>query len=328
MDISIVIVTYRRPAELYKAINSIIQQTALPKEIIIVDNSNGQDKATNELCTSFSREFQKLGIPLRYLPSKENSLTSGRNLGVAHSSGEIIFFNDDDAILDQRCLKEILKFYKDHSEAMGVEGLIVRDNKEFSSLFNAVYKVFFLSHLRNENIRKILPMGRISPFPSKKTIECMLLGGISSYRSLVFKELKFDQKLKRFASCEDADFSYRLYRLHPGTLFHTPRAIIFHKHSSVARLPTKLEIYMSTTYRLYFFYKNFELSASNLLKLVWGMFGKIICEISGLIFKKKSRKEWWRIVYLISSYIYVIRHQNSIKMMDLEFFDEILDKKV
>jgi GT2 family glycosyltransferase len=306
---------------------SVIQQSVLPKEIIVVDNSDGQDTSTKEFCADFNTEFHKVGVTFKYLPSKENSLTSSRNLGVAHSSGEIIFFHEDDARLDHRCLEEILKCYKEHPEALGVQGQIIH-KRERSHWLNAIYPVFFLPYSK-KNTWRLLPSGEnLGPYPITKTIKCMRFSGISSYRRRIFKKLRFDQKMKKWAAREDADFSYRLYKLHPHTLFLTPKAKIFHKISSTSRLSTKIEIYMSIIYRFYFFFKNLELSVSNLLALVWSMTGRIICRIAGLIARREPRREWWTLIYLINSYMFSFRYIKNIIQRDLGFFDKMLNDEI
>jgi len=313
MTVSIIIVTYRRPKDLDEALLSVMRQSFLPKEIIVVDNSDGCD-ATAEICSHFATEFDKIGVLLMRIPSRENSLTVGRNLGINHSSGEIIFFLDDDATLDHICLEEILKCYSEHHDALGVQGHIVNLYKTESRFVDKMSS--FLSYAAKNVISKAFPLGQDAfPYSARETIRCGRLSGISSYRRSVFKELRFDEKMKAWAFLEDADFSYRLCKLHPGTLYLTPRAKVFHKMSESSRLPKKAKIFTMTVNRLYFFFKNADISLSNILVLCLTIMGTFIADGLRLI----KKRECWGLIYLITSHIYASRHLKNIRRLDLEF---------
>ncbi|MCP3975415.1 MAG: glycosyltransferase family 2 protein [bacterium] len=72
-----------RPEELNQAIESIVAQSGIEAEIVLVSNGAGQIGTPDAVRLVVSRE--NLGIP------------GGRNLGAANSSHDVIFFLDDDA---------------------------------------------------------------------------------------------------------------------------------------------------------------------------------------------------------------------------------------
>ncbi len=72
-----------RPEELRRAVESIQNQEGVTAEIVVISNGAGQIDVPEGCLLFVSRE--NLGIP------------GGRNLGAANTSGEVMFFLDDDA---------------------------------------------------------------------------------------------------------------------------------------------------------------------------------------------------------------------------------------
>jgi glycosyltransferase involved in cell wall biosynthesis len=107
MQVSVIIPTYNRQKDLKTCLNSILIQTKLPKEVIIVDDSDN-DKIEN-LITEENGIFENKNIDLRYIRNKRGkSLTIARNVGIDNSTGDVVLFLDDDVILDKDYIKEQL----------------------------------------------------------------------------------------------------------------------------------------------------------------------------------------------------------------------------
>lgn len=89
-EVGVVLLTQgRRPAELARALSSVLAQTGVSTRIVVV--GNGWDPATSE--PPLPPDVMTLALP-------ENlGIPAGRNAGVSLASGEILFFIDDDAWL-------------------------------------------------------------------------------------------------------------------------------------------------------------------------------------------------------------------------------------
>jgi glycosyltransferase involved in cell wall biosynthesis len=121
MQVSALIPTYNRMKDLNSCLDSIIVQTILPKEVLVIDN--GTDTNTKNLIEKREREFEEKGIILDYIKNpRENSLTIAKNIGVKQSTGDIISLLDDDLVLDKDYYKEIITVYKETPNALGVTG--------------------------------------------------------------------------------------------------------------------------------------------------------------------------------------------------------------
>jgi glycosyltransferase involved in cell wall biosynthesis len=104
IGISACITHYNRPAYLMQALQSLLNQTLKPKEIIILDDGSTEKKALNILSKI---EKSKFDIPVRILRLKHNWLDSARNQGWKNASCDLIFYMDDDDIAMPEELKKL-----------------------------------------------------------------------------------------------------------------------------------------------------------------------------------------------------------------------------
>jgi glycosyltransferase involved in cell wall biosynthesis len=97
MRIAAIIPTHGRPALLREAIGSVLRQTRLPEELIVVDDVG--DPETAQLVLS---QIGRAPLALRYIHnSRCPGACSSRNLGALLSSGDwFAFLDDDDVWLD------------------------------------------------------------------------------------------------------------------------------------------------------------------------------------------------------------------------------------
>lgn len=91
-DISVVIPTYNYGHYIEQAIRSILNQTVLPKEIIVID-----DGSTDNTETIISENYLT-GEPHRiiYVKKSNGGAASARNLGIKKTKGEFILMLDAD----------------------------------------------------------------------------------------------------------------------------------------------------------------------------------------------------------------------------------------
>lgn len=98
-SISIVIPTYDRPAKLARALNSCLQQTEPPHEVLVVDN--GQNPETGKVVGE--AQHQASGYPIQHIQSKLFDLRKALSLGIEKASGEwTILLDDDDFLVPDR----------------------------------------------------------------------------------------------------------------------------------------------------------------------------------------------------------------------------------
>ena len=185
--LSIIVCTKNRPNELSTCLNSIITQTVEPHEIIIVDGSTVANfvetlKTTLKLPRKWKRK-------ITHIESQTHALTADRNTGVKNSEGDILFFFDDDVILDCNYLREVVKiFVEDKEEKVGgVMGNITNVlSKGFKDTVKEVFaRVFLLPGRGNGRFR----VSGAPTFIEHKSEVCpveFLSGCCMAYRRKVF----------------------------------------------------------------------------------------------------------------------------------------------
>lgn len=315
--VSVVIPTRSRSENLRQLLHSILRQKKLPKEIIVVDDSDNHK--TRELTRQLQSCFLKKGVKLKYLKpldTKKKSISRARNIGVAEASCDIVLFLDDDVVIYEDYVEKILNFFKGHPTALGVQGCIT--GLRMNNFLNCIQKIFYLGHVENGRWR-ILPSGEPTfSLGSTEVIQCEWLSGTNcAYRKKVFMTFKFNEKLLEYSFGEDKEMSYNIQKKYPQTLYMTPRARAHHKKSPVVRRERKHLIYIKTAYPAYFFYNDIEQTLLNKIIFVWSMFGRLLTTF----FRKRNRlapRELW---FLIHSYIWTIKHINEVKKGAFSFFD-------
>lgn len=113
MKISVVLATYNRKDLLDNTISAFLSQDYNDKEIIVVDN--GSTDGTKEMVLS---KYPADKYPeLKYIYLEENINIKAINIGIAISTGEIIWRSDDDAYLrDKDAFNKIAKIMDEHPE--------------------------------------------------------------------------------------------------------------------------------------------------------------------------------------------------------------------
>lgn len=134
MTVSVVIPTFRRPAGLRLAVQSVLGQSRLPDEIVVVDNS---PEACALHMTRTANAIAK--CPVRYVHEPSPGVSNARNAGWAAATGRFIAFLDDDEIAGPdwlSCLMETAQALDanivfgplrgDALEASGLRGALAR----------------------------------------------------------------------------------------------------------------------------------------------------------------------------------------------------------
>lgn len=106
MKISFIATVFNEEENINKLLDSLLVQTRLPHEIVIVDGKS-QD-GTYEILKSYTDKFKELKI--RYhLAIKKGNRAIGRNEAIKYATGDIIICSDSGCILDKNWLKNIIK---------------------------------------------------------------------------------------------------------------------------------------------------------------------------------------------------------------------------
>jgi GT2 family glycosyltransferase len=280
LKISVVIATKNRFHDIIKCIESILVQTLLPDEIVIVDSSD-----TAELRSKLDMYSNK--STFGYIHAKLG-LTQARNVGIKESTGDIIIFLDDDVVLDRDYIKEILHVFDNDlgKKVGGVTGNIM-DNNEIqnrsfkysirSNIGHILATIFFLGKYSDG---KFLPSGMNTFIRTNKitNVEC-LSGANMAFRREIFNEFKFDENLKGYCYMEDCDIAYRVSRKYQN--IYTPFARLIHNVSPAARDKEYARMKMMIENHYYLFKKNFPQDFKHKFAFWWSVVGLFVMAMIG-----------------------------------------------
>ena len=131
IDVSIVIPTRNRAADLRRCLEALAEQSypLARVEILVCD-----DGSTEPLEATIAAG-QERGLPLRLLRQAPAGPAAARNLGIRAARGAIIALTDSDTIPDPAWLERLIEALTAHPEAAGVEGRVQANNEgEFEPL--------------------------------------------------------------------------------------------------------------------------------------------------------------------------------------------------
>lgn len=104
--VSVVTVCYNAEKTIEKTIRSILNQSYLNYEYIIVDGKS-EDK-TNDIIQQYLPMFEKRGITVKYISEKDNGIFNAMNKGIDMAEGVwIAFMNADDSYYDFEVFRDL-----------------------------------------------------------------------------------------------------------------------------------------------------------------------------------------------------------------------------
>lgn len=229
--ISVVICTRNRPASLLSCVDTVLGQTALPCELIVVDDG----ELPREDRDTLSQRCATAGLPLVYLRKEVPGLPASRNLAVRHASGDIIQFLDDDVELEPDFCRQILRLYLlDTFGSLAGVGGTLRDAKPSTTAraFGLLYRLAGFWALKPKTGRRP-PLARPLRDTRWAVPAWTLSGACMSFRRSVLGRHAFDEGLAGYALGEDRDMCLRLSVR--GQLLVSRSARAVHHHDAAGR---------------------------------------------------------------------------------------------
>lgn len=140
--VSVIIPTYNTNNSLKRAIKSVLDQTYLKIEIIVVDDNN-LNSTGRKNCERIMQCY-KLNSKVKYVKHKQNiNGSAARNTGVANSKGFYIAFLDDDDFFYKEKIEKQIQFMK-------------KNNYDFCSCYCKIYKNIYSFKIKENYISDVL----------------------------------------------------------------------------------------------------------------------------------------------------------------------------
>lgn len=267
LELTAVIPTKNRPSDLIKAVDSILAQTKWPDELIIVDQSSGDESRDKVEALVLERGFDALD----YIHDTAIAgLVDAKRVAVERARGKIVCFLEDDVTLDPQYFEKILAGFAKQSDMVGCCGVVTNipnQNRLYEKSFHLFHRGIF-KDIR-VGIDRLIDVGQGELIPSDK-----LSGGLSAWRNEVFAAVKFDVA-NGFHMLEDIDFSTRVQKHYGQRLYINPRARLEHHVSPLNRAVLGAK-QRRKVYEFILYYKKRRTWSGAVLDLPWLLCGLLL----------------------------------------------------
>lgn len=266
--VSIILPTYNRANILEECVNSILAQSYLDWELIISDD------ASTDNASSIGKKLQKRDSRIHYYRNHTNQgLHKNRNIAISISKGDLIFFIEDDVVLESNCLEILVETFKELEvvrEKIGAIAPSLLLVKESSNVPQR--KIFdYIKDLRHRKIEKPCIIDQKTGFISKnftpnfnKLQEVEDVHACSLYPKKIFEKMggfEEDVYIGNYMYGE-TDFNFKI-KNKGYKLYFQPKAIAYHKTAPTGgcRLPVLTYSYYSIRNHIIFIKRNFGLKS-------------------------------------------------------------------
>lgn len=224
MKFSIIIPIYKVEKYLEQCINSVLNQSFIDYELILVDD--GSPDLCGKICDNFAENDDRIKV----IHKKNNGLSSARNDGLKISHGDYIVFLDGDDAMCENALQNISELIEEYLYPEMIIGNIIH-----WSIGNNEIIVDNSKYMSKQDIMNILEINQLY---AKDSVQLPWRAYQSIYKknflienNLYFDEqlvgaedcdyyLKVMQKLKTFRITDIAFVKYRVNR--EGSIINTP----------------------------------------------------------------------------------------------------------
>jgi len=221
--------TRDRSRPLGRMLRSLIEQGAMPAELIIIDASKDGD--TKELTTTFASEAAPLGCNLVYLPAVKIGAAAQRNQGCALATQPVLAFFDDDIIFEKDCMARLWSALSSDTRLGGVNATITNQGYTAPGLVSrSLFRLLAGCRVSSLPGRVIGPAVNLLPhddgaLPEVVSVDWLNLGA-TFYRREALPEPVFHEHFSGYSMCEDLALSltvgkrWKLANARTARIFH------------------------------------------------------------------------------------------------------------
>jgi len=276
MNFSVTIPTYNREKDLEDCIKSILDQTASPHEILVIDDGELSEKFLQKIKEASKNKLIDFVYYKKNHKHKRRGLSESKNKALKLAKSDIIFILDDDVVLcEDNFFEKIIDIWRQNTDRnlVGVGGAIKNDRKK--NKLEEKYNYIF--GLTGDYAWDVNDVGfQVWDSGVKETTKGYYAhGGVCSYNKKLAQELGFTTFGGGRTALEDVDFSLRAKNKGYYFLFE-PNAKVIHNQSPVAREKQNLCGFKEGHNRKIIFKNNCKKNIKNYLWFFWANVGWIL----------------------------------------------------
>jgi GT2 family glycosyltransferase len=287
-SISTIIPTKNRPNDLRLTVETLLAQTVLPDQLIIIDQS-ATDESRREILSLIAAAPKstrdRISLNYVYDPSI-TSLAQARNRAMQVVDCAVLLFLDDDVCLEPDFIQELLDTYRRFPTATGVSGIVT--NYGFPPRAALAWRNLFVRGPFHDDRQPVYwnssRLRTSGPVPVTR-----FGGGLMSFRTDAIRGIQFDENLSGVSDGEDVDFCAHLKPR--SLLLITPKARLIHNQSPTGRCQ-KHWTSREAKSNHYLYYRNWRSGVFNRLCFWWLNLGYgIVATFASL---RRGSLEPWR----------------------------------
>ena len=309
MKTTIIIPTLNKKDYLSKVINSISKNTILPDEIIIINQWK-----KNEL-EDLKDKFVNLNIKILFQDIKSSSIA--RNMWVKESSWNILFFLDDDIIIDNEYINKSIKYFNENKKIKWVAPKdISMENRKNNIFLKLIASLFLLwSFRRKSSILISWVNTEINSWSNKKYIEYLSPWHMILRREIFYQDnIWFPNNFLWWSFGEWIYLSYQIFKKYNLGLIYLPYLCVENIWREVSKNDDNETLEkMKIIYKFIFWYKFvYSWRIISTIAYLWGIIWLFLVDIYSLrkvdVFEIKLR-----------TYIYLFKNKNLIISNKIDF---------
>ena len=205
---SVIVCSRNRPRYLLETVESVLQGSQRPAEIVIVDQS---DQPHPTLATMGVRD----GCAIRYLHSAERGVSRARNTGMRAAATELLIYTDDDVFVDPGWLEPMVRQLGEMGPRGVVTGRVLATPDEVPGGFAPA----------------LVSSETTAEYVGRTAKDVLEAGNMGVHRATMLELGGYDEELgpgTGYPAGEDNDMGYRL--LAAGCrIRYVPEGVIYHR---------------------------------------------------------------------------------------------------
>ena len=225
MKTALIITTYNWKEALNAVLNSVMQQTQLPDQVIIADDGSRED--TQQLIQQYQSHFP---VPLLHSWQKDQGFraAASRNKAIALSDCEYLIIIDGDMVLDKNFIASHKTVAKKNQFVQG--GRVLTDPQRAQTIINDQKTPHFFSSGLSNRHNSLNNSWLSQRFSKEKNTESSTRScNMAFWRSDVIECNGFNEDFVGWGR-EDSEFVHRMLNLEKTRLYLKFAGIAYHLH--------------------------------------------------------------------------------------------------
>lgn len=222
---TLAIVTYNRATVLRRALRTALQQTRLPKQVVIVDASDDWQDSWQAIRDEGMDQVG--GVEWVYQPAGRRGIAPQRTDALAKTTGDVVMLFDDDTLMYPDCAEQMMRVYESDTrqKIVGVQARRLSQPPDVEGAPPEAGQVPKTGGLRQRVVAWFGMDRYLLPYEDEPnvaipdeladmnlTIHRSFRGAVMSYRTELIRKTGFPDMLERYCYLEDADASQRAAR--------------------------------------------------------------------------------------------------------------------